>query len=53
VVKLVRASGSAPYSLAWGKHINNPGSSNMIFIPSKVMINENINSVMLGGFLYD
>jgi hypothetical protein len=25
----------------------------MIFIPSKVMINENINSVMLGGFLYD
>jgi hypothetical protein len=53
VVKLERTSGGAPYTLAWGKHINNPGSSNFMFVPSKIMINENINSVMLGGFLWD
>jgi hypothetical protein len=53
VVKLERTSGSAPYTLAWGKHIDNPGSSNLKFVPSKIMINENINSVMLGGFLSD
>jgi hypothetical protein len=39
VVKLDRTSGSAPYTLAWGKHIDNPGSSNLLFIPSKIMIN--------------
>jgi hypothetical protein len=51
VVKLERSSPSAPYTLAWGKHIDNPGPGNMMFIPSKIMINENINSVMLGGYL--
>jgi hypothetical protein len=53
VVKLERPSSSSPYTVAWGKHIYNPSHSNMMFIPSKIMINENINSVMLGGFLFE
>jgi hypothetical protein len=53
VVKLERLSSSAPYTLAWGKRIDNPGPGNMMFIPSKIMINEKINSVMLGGYLWE